>query len=344
MNRSLLAFAIVLLVTTPLYADYHYASHTGNNTYPYTSWETAADSIQLAVNAAIPGDTVFIGSGEYHQRTEIDTDRLAIIGMGWDSTFVWWDVDRDPVFEMAANRYYSVYFEGLHIRHLNYKGIGDGIRNNYHINLCKFSNPQNPTDMTAVGVGVDPDSNIIENCIFDSLAYGVDNFASGTRFVVRNCLFRHVRSAMTPVGVSRIELENNIMAYVFPYVPVSNMGGSDSVFARNNLLYGVRQAYSLGVEHYVSFQNHTTYFNDTIAGPFSAVCPTKVVVNNSITNAYLAAYQGPGESLYFAYNQILERHPAARNGRGKHHRLPHVPQPRFGGFSFASVFAPDRCW
>ncbi len=34
MNRSLLAFAIVLLMTMPLYADYHYASHTGTKHLP----------------------------------------------------------------------------------------------------------------------------------------------------------------------------------------------------------------------------------------------------------------------------------------------------------------------
>ncbi len=244
MNRSLLAFAIVLFITIPLYADYHYASHTGSNTYPYTSWETAADSIQHAVNAASPGDTVFIGSGEYHQRIVVDTDRLAVIGMGWDSTYIWWD-GGGPTIQVVPNRFYSEYFEGMHLRHmLRYWCLGDGIRNNIHINRCRFSNPQDPVHGAGVGVGAAPDSNIIENCLFDSLDLGADNFATGTRFVVRNCLFRHVRAALQPVGPHRIEIENNIIAHVFPYMAVQ--GGGDSVFARNNLFYDVRSAYNLG--------------------------------------------------------------------------------------------------
>ncbi|MDD2241453.1 MAG: SUMF1/EgtB/PvdO family nonheme iron enzyme, partial [Kiritimatiellae bacterium] len=43
-----------------------YVSLTGNNTFPYMSYETAAHEIQAAVNACEPGDEVVVLDGTYH--------------------------------------------------------------------------------------------------------------------------------------------------------------------------------------------------------------------------------------------------------------------------------------
>ncbi len=56
----LLSMTLLIMLCFSADADYHYASHTGSNTYPYTSWETAADSITTAMNAASPYDTIYI--------------------------------------------------------------------------------------------------------------------------------------------------------------------------------------------------------------------------------------------------------------------------------------------
>ena len=43
---------IIIALPLPALAAYHYAGHSGSNAFTYTSWETAADTIQNAVNAA----------------------------------------------------------------------------------------------------------------------------------------------------------------------------------------------------------------------------------------------------------------------------------------------------
>lgn len=43
----------------------HYADRNGGNVWPYTNWNTAAHAIQDAVDAALPGDVVWVADGIY---------------------------------------------------------------------------------------------------------------------------------------------------------------------------------------------------------------------------------------------------------------------------------------
>ena len=81
--KHLIIISLILALAVPAFADYHYASHEGSDEYPYTSWETAALFIQDAVDAASPHDTVYIGAGDYHQRVDVNTDSLGLIGIVW---------------------------------------------------------------------------------------------------------------------------------------------------------------------------------------------------------------------------------------------------------------------
>ena len=81
---------VFLFFFSPARADYHYASHEGSDEYPYTSWETAADSIQNAIDAGSPGDTIYVGSGEWEDMSINLRQGRALIGMGIDSTIIRW--------------------------------------------------------------------------------------------------------------------------------------------------------------------------------------------------------------------------------------------------------------
>ncbi|MBI5662327.1 MAG: hypothetical protein HZC46_09290, partial [Ignavibacterium album] len=60
---ELLIFNYSLLNETP--ATIRYVSKTGSSTPPYTSWATAADSIQKCINICEYGDTIYVANGVY---------------------------------------------------------------------------------------------------------------------------------------------------------------------------------------------------------------------------------------------------------------------------------------
>src|SRR5690606_1240734 len=66
-----LIFNFSFLIETQ--ATIRYVSKTGTSTPPYTSWETAADSIQKAIDICLPGDTVLVANGVYYENLVINT-------------------------------------------------------------------------------------------------------------------------------------------------------------------------------------------------------------------------------------------------------------------------------
>ncbi len=68
-------------------ATIRFVSKTGTSTPPYTSWQTAADSIQKCINICIDGDTIYVANGVYYEYVYVDKN-INIIGTSADSTIV----------------------------------------------------------------------------------------------------------------------------------------------------------------------------------------------------------------------------------------------------------------
>ena len=72
MNFCKFAFVVLFLFSSDAMAATNYVSLSGSHESPYTSWETAATSIQDAVDAAVtPGDTVLVSNGTYYLTSQI---------------------------------------------------------------------------------------------------------------------------------------------------------------------------------------------------------------------------------------------------------------------------------
>jgi hypothetical protein len=169
MKRTIIISLITGLAPTAR-ADYHYASHDGSNTYPYTSWATAAQLIQDAVDAASQGDTIFVGPGTWSQQVQIWTDKTALLGAGMDST----------VFQIGQfDNFIKVYADSILIRGIAFEG-------DWHVNPSSAISVLNLTEV------------IITDNYFYQNSRGVSGNLSG---IIKNNIFDLNRGAMRTTAI-----------------------------------------------------------------------------------------------------------------------------------------------
>ena len=78
---------LFLLLTQVATSTIRYVSKTGSSTPPYTSWETASDSIQKCINVCVNGDTIVVANGRYNEALVVNVD-LTLIGSSMDSCII----------------------------------------------------------------------------------------------------------------------------------------------------------------------------------------------------------------------------------------------------------------
>jgi hypothetical protein len=110
-------------------------SKSGSSTPPYTSWETASDSIQKCINICVDGDTIYVANGVYKENLVINT-AISLIGSSMDSTVI----DGRGMGDITINLNESFIMSNFCIYGKGYN-IGDAaIRGNnpVEINNCTF--------------------------------------------------------------------------------------------------------------------------------------------------------------------------------------------------------------
>jgi hypothetical protein len=80
-------FFCFLFSFNSLDATVRYVSKTGSSTPPYTTWATAADSIQKCINISSFGDTIYVANGRYKEQV-VMIKGLTLIGAGMDSCII----------------------------------------------------------------------------------------------------------------------------------------------------------------------------------------------------------------------------------------------------------------
>ncbi|MBK9097749.1 MAG: right-handed parallel beta-helix repeat-containing protein [bacterium] len=124
-------------------ATVRYVSHTGSSIPPYTSWETAADSIQKCINISVFGDTIYVANGTYEEKI-IMIRGLSLIGSGMDSCVI--DTRNIVTTSFHAVEVVdSCLFKGFHVIVSYNTDMGDGIAGggNSLITMNKASNALN---------------------------------------------------------------------------------------------------------------------------------------------------------------------------------------------------------
>ncbi|MFC2103017.1 hypothetical protein ACFLSS_01165 [Bacteroidota bacterium] len=210
-RTSLLIISFYILHCTfyITHATVRFVSTTGSSTPPYTSWETAADSIQKCIDFSVSGDTIIVANGVYYESLIVDK-YLWLIGSSMDSTVI----DGTDL----ANITIEFYFDG-DIRNFFIKGKGEGISQtacilgsvvNIKITNCRITN-------SLAGVDLIWSTSVVDNCIISDVTEGYY-----TSCVIDTC---------NPIIMNSIILINNS-----PFEGVVVDGGDNSTL--NNIILG----------------------------------------------------------------------------------------------------------
>jgi hypothetical protein len=271
--------AAVVLLVIPGLADYHYASHTGTSTPPYTSWATAADSIQKAIDASSPHDTVYISAGQWYETVATGVyDSVAIIGAGIDSTYWYGDSAFTPILMID----YNCSVEKITFQHTNgYYCIFGNVFAPIKIKTCRFIKSQS-------GLHTNGGPTEISNCIFDSCRSGIVIPLWYGDYFIHNNLFNNIYEyEAIYLQVHSAIIENNI---------IINLAGTDvssiasgildsTVRIRNNIIvnggWGVAAYVVEGVNNSIS----------KVSGAFIGTVDS--IINNSISDCAIGVQPDP---------------------------------------------------
>ncbi|HCY77940.1 MAG TPA: hypothetical protein DHV28_18695 [Ignavibacteriales bacterium] len=87
--KYFLSLSLVFLILSFSFSEatVRFVSKSGTSTPPYTSWQTAADSIRKCINVCNFGDTIYVANGIYKERIDM-IPGLTLIGAGMDSCII----------------------------------------------------------------------------------------------------------------------------------------------------------------------------------------------------------------------------------------------------------------
>jgi hypothetical protein len=123
-----------------LLGETRYVSHSGSNTFPYTTWETAANTIEAANLATLPGDTMFIDTGSFYLSATVYTQpNITLRGRGMDSTTILGSTAIVDMFKPGDSTYVEdIYFRGNNcfrgLSKYRYEGYW-----NWWVTRCRFT-------------------------------------------------------------------------------------------------------------------------------------------------------------------------------------------------------------
>jgi len=291
---------ILILLLIALYglarADYHYAGHEGTNQYPYTSWETAADSIQKAVDASSPHDTVYIGAGEWHETVATGVyDSVAIIGMGMDSTFCFSDEYQEPVLTVD----YNCSVEGTTFQHLdNWWCLRGRAYAGVSIKNCRFRDTQ-------LGLDISGGITEISNCIFDNCELAIIVVISVDTILISNNYLHDIYSLSSAIKIQNCDyatIENNIIINNRPdYRNTAGIICGGQSTTRNNIIINGR----VGIACSPPLKYNNTIINQSAYGIITTI-GGNTINNNSISDCDEAIHNWVESRPAVKYNNFWD--------------------------------------
>jgi hypothetical protein len=304
MFNKICTLIYIMALATVARADYHYASHTGSNEYPYSSWATAADSIQKAIDVATAGDTIYVGAGVWENQPLNLWEGLALIGAGMDSTIL----RRNELMGWQITTNSTTLISGLKLE--NPTDGSKGIQCSYPSTNIKITNNKFHNIYEAI---LNPNGEISYN-IFDNAIQSIDGSVIPCSVQVINNTFCNANGARSIIAINgRWIITNNLFYYnstTTDRMILLGMhhAGIDTAYFANNLLYRNYEFEHITHNELIISTAYCYYENNTIIGfddasRFVAIYSgisgqgDTISIKNNIINGFLSAICYFGESL-----------------------------------------------
>ncbi len=218
-------------------ATIRYVSKTGTSTPPYTSWETAATSIQLCINVCVDGDTIYVANGIYKENIVINT-AISLIGSSMDSS----------VIDGRSFATVSVDIQqpgvGGSVENFTITGYGASILTEkvLFVRNCRLTQGQ-------AGISISGISARVENSIIEDVSIGsyCSCIADTCHIYITNCLIildqEDSRGIQSGVG-GELYITNNILLFTGAnsLEPGISIGAPRKVYIFNNLISSFGQS------------------------------------------------------------------------------------------------------
>ena len=238
------------------HATVPYYSPTGRSTPPYTSWETAADSIMECINISVFGDTIYVANGTYKEQV-VMIPGLSLIGAGMDSCVIDTRELVNDVDFLAVNVVENCLFMGfnIYVYYNSTKGYGVGGSTNSIITLNK---------VTTAGIGIFSGSN---PTFYKNIFFHVDH---GAYLFNSNAIIRN-NSFIGDGEVSGFDVGISIQAFNNAYYPTID---SNYIVTVGD---GIRKSFGSSPKI-----KNNTIFKEYEYGIFVTVSDTVEIANNII--------------------------------------------------------------
>ncbi|RJP61971.1 MAG: hypothetical protein C4539_19000 [Ignavibacteriales bacterium] len=322
--KLLIVLALILLsgIFEVVKTEIRYVSKTSSSTPPYTSWQTAADSIQKCINICKDGDTVVVANSKYKETLWIDK-AILLLGSSIDSTIIdGTGLEARPddgytgitvniksdvrienlkiigkgIFEYIATSVVRAYNYPLKIKYCNISNAFEGVTFSHRSGTAEnlfIQNVTNPIEFTCKG-----DTsyfNINNNLIImdgDHLN-GISNDLGGHAIIHNNVVvsLSHRRSGITAdYYIRSADIRNNLITgFQFSSLIFSAIG--DSVSINNNIASYTVNIDAFGIElgngNKVSIRNNIVEEN-----------PNGLVIWNGKSNSDYNIYWGNKRNIW----------------------------------------------
>jgi hypothetical protein len=295
-------------------ATIRYVSKTGTSTPPYTSWATAADSIQKCINICSFGDTVYVANGIYKERVDM-IPGLSLIGAGSDSCLV------DT--RQLANHNYSIrvtdscylagfqtltfdntYGNGIYIYDVNINNIYATIK------FMKVTNAQTGFRISSSSLNFDDAYKLIKNNVISDIDIGI-NCILTTPIIENNIILYPVTGGLNAgINSSPSFINNTIIMENATNISTGFGDGWDIISkVKGNLFISLDNSGEFGIDSYAD-----TLLNNIVLGNWQRGISTAgvtgydaVVKNNHLEkniNALRYDVGSGGTAPVFHYNNL----------------------------------------